>query len=560
MFDPASVRIRGPLRAYAAGFWADLLRQGYAATSARNLLFLTAHLARWLEAEGLALRDLTEERAGAFLRHRRRQGYTGFRTRRGLEPLLRYLRALGAIDDPGPPVDDSPLGVLLQEYADYLHAERGLARSTIGAHTTFAKGFALSERPRLDWHHLTARDVANYIQRRFRHASIPGCKLAVSELRSLLRFMYVQGRTPHDFTSAVPAVAGWRLSGLPPAHGPGQGASRGSSSAAARRRASGGCVPSAGPASREDEEPLRAQPCAVHADPPGRGQPSRGDRAATGRDRSGRCAPPSSHRGDRAPPRRRVVAGDRARPAAPPHRHHRDLRQGRHPLACGTRPAVARGGAMSHADLLRSAQEYLALRRALGFKLYAETWLLPDFVAFLTAHGSPFITTELAVRWAQQPPDASVRWCAKRLSAIRCFAKHRRAFDPRTEVPPQDLIPCRTTRRLPHLYTEAEIGVLMRETRRLRPPLMGASYATLLGLLAATGMRVGEALALDDGDVDWSRSLLKVRHAKFQRSRLVLLHRSAVAALREYVAVRDRLCVRLGPWLFTSTVGTRGIP
>ncbi len=219
MFDPASVRIRGPLRAYAAGFWADLLRQGYAATSARNLLFLTAHLARWLEAEGLALRDLTEERAGAFLRHRRRQGYTGFRTRRGLEPLLRYLRALGAIDDPGPPVDDSPLGVLLQEYADYLHAERGLARSTIGAHTTFAKGFALSERPRLDWHHLTARDVANYIQRRFRHASIPGCKLAVSELRSLLRFMYVQGRTPHDLTSAVPAVAGWRLSGLPPALG-----------------------------------------------------------------------------------------------------------------------------------------------------------------------------------------------------------------------------------------------------------------------------------------------------------------------------------------------------
>jgi len=214
---------------------------------------------------------------------------------------------------------------------------------------------------------------------------------------------------------------------------------------------------------------------------------------------------------------------------------------------------------MSHADLLRSAQEYLALRRALGFKLYAETWLLPDFVAFLTAHGSPFITTELAVRWAQQPPDASVRWCAKRLSAIRCFAKHRRAFDPRTEVPPQDLIPCRTTRRLPHLYTEAEIGVLMREARRLRPPLMGASYATLLGLLAATGMRVGEALALDDGDIDWSRSLLKVRHAKFQRSRLVLLHRSAVAALREYVAVRDRLCVRLGPWLFTSTVGTRVI-
>jgi hypothetical protein len=89
---------------------------------------------------------------------------------------------------------------------------------------------------------------------------------------------------------------------------------------------------------------------------------------------------------------------------------------------------------MSPADLLRSAQEYVALRRALGFKLYAETWLLPDFVAFLTAHGSPFITTDLAVRWAQQPPGASRRWCARRLSVVRCFAKHQRAFDPRTRM------------------------------------------------------------------------------------------------------------------------------
>ncbi|HET8538358.1 MAG TPA: tyrosine-type recombinase/integrase [Anaeromyxobacter sp.] len=214
---------------------------------------------------------------------------------------------------------------------------------------------------------------------------------------------------------------------------------------------------------------------------------------------------------------------------------------------------------MIRTDLLRSAQEYLALRRALGFKLYQETWLLPDFVAFLIACGSAFITTELAVRWAQQPAGASARWCARRLSVVRCFAKHRRAFDPRTEVPPPDLIPYRATRRLPHLYTEAEIATLMHEARALRSTVMAVTYETLLGLLAATGMRVGEALALDDGDVDWSRSLIKVRHAKFQKSRLVPLHASTVAALRGYVNVRDRLCVRLGPWLFTSTVGTRVI-
>ncbi len=214
---------------------------------------------------------------------------------------------------------------------------------------------------------------------------------------------------------------------------------------------------------------------------------------------------------------------------------------------------------MIRPDLLRSAQEYLALRRALGFKLYQETWLLPDFVGFLTAHGSAFITTDLAVQWAQQPAGASARWCAKRLGVIRCFAKHRRAFDPRTEIPSPDLIPYRANRRHPHLYTQAEIAALMRGARALRPAVMAATYETLLGLLASTGMRVGEALALDDGDVDWSRSLIKVRHAKFQKARLLPLHASTLAALRGYVAKRDRLCVRLGAWLFTSTVGTRVI-
>lgn len=222
MFDPASVTIRGPLRAHAEGFTADLLGQGYAPASARNLLFLTGHLARWLEGEGLALRDLTEERAAAFLRHRRQEGYTGFRTRRGLEPLLRYLRRLGVIDTPLPQVDDSPLGALVEEYRTYLRVERGLADSTIHARTAFASEFARSERPRLDWHRVTAGDVASYVRRRCRHASVPACKHTVTELRSLLRFLYVQGRTPHDLTTAVPAVAGWRLSGLPAALEAGQ--------------------------------------------------------------------------------------------------------------------------------------------------------------------------------------------------------------------------------------------------------------------------------------------------------------------------------------------------
>jgi integrase len=209
-------------------------------------------------------------------------------------------------------------------------------------------------------------------------------------------------------------------------------------------------------------------------------------------------------------------------------------------------------------DLRRSAEEYLALRRALGFKLYHQTWFLPDFVAFLAAHGSSVITTELAVRWAQQPPGASPRWWAKRLSAVRCFAKHHRAFDPRTEVPPPDLIPYRAERRTPHLYTEGEIAALMREARRLSAPLRSATYATLIGLLAATGMRVGEAIALNDEDIDWPRSLLTVRHAKFQKSRHVPVHESTLAALQTYAVRRDRLRPhRHCSSFFVSGVGTR---
>lgn len=151
MFDPASVRVRGPLRAHAEGFWAELLRQGYAPLSARNLLRVAAHLDRWLEAEGLALGDLTEEHAAVFLRHRCRQGYTGFRTRRGLEPLLKHLRDLGVVPAPRPVRDETPVGPLVREYVEYLARERGLGASAIGAYAGFARRFAQEERPRLDW-------------------------------------------------------------------------------------------------------------------------------------------------------------------------------------------------------------------------------------------------------------------------------------------------------------------------------------------------------------------------------------------------------------------------
>jgi integrase/recombinase XerD len=211
-------------------------------------------------------------------------------------------------------------------------------------------------------------------------------------------------------------------------------------------------------------------------------------------------------------------------------------------------------------SLADAAQQYLALRRALGFKLYHETWWLPDFIAFLVAHGSSVITTELALRWARQPADVTPGWWARRLTAVRQFARHHRAFDPRTEIPLADLIPYRRQRLTPYLYTTEEVVMIMREAAGLSRPLRAASCATIIGLLAATGMRVSEVLTLDDHDINWDRQLLTVRASKFGRSRHVPLHPTALAALRDYVRRRDRLRPhRRSPAFFLSSVGTRVI-
>lgn len=207
-----------------------------------------------------------------------------------------------------------------------------------------------------------------------------------------------------------------------------------------------------------------------------------------------------------------------------------------------------------------AAQEYLALRRALGFKLRHETWWLPDFVSFLRTHGSAVITTELALKWACQPADTSPGWWAHRLNAVRVFARHHHASDPRTQVPPADLIPWGTRRRTPHLYTPDEVASLMREAAKLPSPLRAAAYTTILGLLWATGMRVSEALRLDDEDIDWDHQLVTVHGSKFGKSRHVPVHSTTLAALREYARRRDHLLRhRTSAAFFVSSTGHRVI-
>lgn len=193
-------------------------------------------------------------------------------------------------------------------------------------------------------------------------------------------------------------------------------------------------------------------------------------------------------------------------------------------------------------ELAQAVDDYLAMRRALGYKLADHGRVLPQFAAFLAQRDERLITTALALQFATQPAQASVAWWHVRLAIVRGFARYVQAFDPRHEVPPVNLLPAKSCRAVPYLFSEAEIEALMRVARAMRPPLRAASCEAVIGLLSVTGMRVSEACALDRSDVELSDGRLTVRHAKNGRSREIPLHPSTVAALESYVRVRDQLC------------------
>ena len=209
-------------------------------------------------------------------------------------------------------------------------------------------------------------------------------------------------------------------------------------------------------------------------------------------------------------------------------------------------------------DLGGYAADYLALRRALGYKLTGEGRLLLDFVAFAQKAGAEKITTELAVAWATDTEGSSQAYLARRLRVVRSFARHLQAFEPTTEVPPGDLFPAGKHRPTPYIYTSADIAALMGAARGLRPALRAATFETLIGLLASTGMRAGEAMNLDDGDINWDHSLLVIRQTKYNKSREVLLHPSTLDALAAYKKTRDRLSPsRSTAGFFVTTRRTR---
>ena len=157
-------------------------------------------------------------------------------------------------------------------------------------------------------------------------------------------------------------------------------------------------------------------------------------------------------------------------------------------------------------SLKQAAQDYIRMRRDLGFKMRHEERRLRRFVSFMELQKASYITTKLALQWAREPADAQRATWAERLMCVRVFARYCSGADPRTEVPPVGILPFRPQRATPYLYSEEEIRRLMEAARCLAPGggLRGLTYCCLFGLLTVTGLRISEVLALTREDVDLS--------------------------------------------------------
>jgi len=210
---------------------------------------------------------------------------------------------------------------------------------------------------------------------------------------------------------------------------------------------------------------------------------------------------------------------------------------------------------MTH--LQEAAHDYVTLRRRMGFKFEEAAEILASFVRHIEAAGATAITTANAVVWARssgQHPD----WWAKRLSIARGFANYLAGLEPGHEVPSEGLIPTRSHRATPYLYSEQDVVQVMISARRLKSPWWALTVETAIGLLAVSGLRVGELVRLDVTDVDFDGGLVTVRSSKFGKSRLVPLHQTTLAALRHYDACRrnQQLGTETSAF-FLSTTGER---
>ncbi len=186
-------------------------------------------------------------------------------------------------------------------------------------------------------------------------------------------------------------------------------------------------------------------------------------------------------------------------------------------------------------------ERYLRLRKQLGYVFHSQSFALRSFVRFAEIEGATCIRPKLVLKWlSQRKTQQATR--ANRWAAVRRFATYLSAIDGRTQVFSQKIVPHPVGRRAPYIYTDAEVLQIIEESKRIAPddPLKAATQSTLIGLLAVTGMRVGEALALNHEDVNFKSGTITIRKGKGNRSRLVPLHDSSIRALRRYAELRDR--------------------
>ena len=189
-------------------------------------------------------------------------------------------------------------------------------------------------------------------------------------------------------------------------------------------------------------------------------------------------------------------------------------------------------------DLRAAVPVYLAARRARGYRLGGHEQLLGSFLDSLQARGETRITVPAAVAFATAPAGTTQGWHAQRLAAVRPFAGYVHGLDPAAADPvPDGLIPARTVRRIPYLYSGEDTARLMAAAGALSPAMLAASMQTLIGLLASTGIRSGEAFALDAADLDAAAQVLAVT-GKYGRTRLIALHPTTAAALAGYLQIR----------------------
>ncbi len=210
-------------------------------------------------------------------------------------------------------------------------------------------------------------------------------------------------------------------------------------------------------------------------------------------------------------------------------------------------------------SLSQAAQEYISLRRSLGYKLIDAASLLKDFGSFMEREGASYITAKLALQWAMEPKNVLPAQWSSRLSVVRRFAQYAKAMDLRNEVPPCGLLPYKYQRCNPYIYRDEEVLRLLQACTSLTfgNGLRRHTYYTAFGLLAVTGMRISEVTALSRENVDLTQGIISVRETKFAKTRLLPLHDSTLQVLREYARLRDQIHPKSGiSAFFLSDQGT----